>query len=88
MRVLKSQQMATHTPEAIQDVIVDLLTKRLQLETKAISPDRALTEYGIDSVMTMELLQVLENFLERSLDVTIIWRFPTPALLAKHLAFH
>ena len=80
--------MSTHTPEAIQDLIVDLLAKRLQLETKAISPDRVLAEYGIDSVMTMELLQVLENFLERSLDVTIIWRFPTPALLATHLAFH
>ena len=34
----------------------------------------------------LELLQMLEEILGQSLDVAIIWEYPSPALLAQYLS--
>jgi acyl carrier protein len=52
-----------------------------------IDPNRAFADYGIDSVMAVELAQELEEAfnLATPLDVTIAWNFPTIHALANYI---
>ena len=72
----------------IEQWLVQWLTQRLRLERSQIESDKALADYGVDSVMAVELTQDLEDFLTLSqpLEVTLAWSFPTIADLARHLA--
>ncbi|OKH52809.1 hypothetical protein NIES2101_13175 [Calothrix sp. HK-06] len=81
-----THQTVDHTVESIQSFIVSSLAKVLQLNTEDISADTQFVEYGIDSVVMFELLQLTEEYLGQSLDIAILWNFPTPKLLAEYLS--
>lgn len=52
-----------------------------------LGPDRPLAEYGVDSLSAMELICQLEQGLGLTkISPTILWSYPTPGLLAAHLA--
>jgi len=64
------------------------LSQQLNVEASTINPTKAFAEYGLDSVMAVELAQDLSVFLQLSepLEVTLAWNFPTIQALASHLA--
>ncbi|MEM9002173.1 MAG: AMP-binding protein [Cyanobacteria bacterium P01_F01_bin.86] len=74
--------------KSLEAWLIQWLAGHLKLAAKAIDPDRAFADYGVDSVMAVELAQDLEEFLQlrQPLDATLAWNFPTIAALATHLA--
>jgi acyl carrier protein len=68
--------------------LVQWLAQHLQIDRSQIEISKAFAEYGVDSIMAVELAQDLEDFLQlsRPLDVTLAWNFPTIEALADHLA--
>ncbi len=71
----------------IENWIVQWLAKQLSVNVSTISPAKAFADYGMDSVMAVELAQDLGTFLKLSdpLEVTLAWNFPTIEALASHL---
>lgn len=58
----------------------------LRLDLGRINPDTPLDTLGFDSLMAVELRNLLEVQLDATLPVTLIWGYPTVAALAPHLA--
>ncbi|MEO1672194.1 MAG: AMP-binding protein [Cyanobacteria bacterium J06631_2] len=70
----------------IQQWIVYWLSQKLKLEFWAIDPSSTLAEYGLDSLIAIELADSLGAWLGCTLDVTLFWNFPTIEALAYHLS--
>lgn len=62
------------------------LARRLHFSPTALVNGRSFADYGLDSVMAVELAMDLEKWLNYPLEATIVWNFPTPEALASHLA--
>jgi acyl carrier protein len=91
-----SQQAADSTPvsqspipqtPSVQKWLTNWLSQRLKVPSTTIDITRAFADYGIDSVMAVELAQELEESfnLAQPLDVTIAWNFPTIQALANYI---
>ncbi|MFT5686036.1 MAG: NADPH:quinone reductase-like Zn-dependent oxidoreductase/3-oxoacyl-(acyl-carrier-protein) synthase/malonyl CoA-acyl carrier protein transacylase, partial [Myxococcota bacterium] len=57
----------------------------LRIAPDRIDRDQALTDQGIDSLMSLELRNRLEAGLGMSLSATLLWAFPTLQSLSEHL---
>ncbi|MEO0349111.1 MAG: AMP-binding protein [Cyanobacteria bacterium P01_A01_bin.15] len=94
--ITQSKQSESSSPDKalfkqeknIEQWLVQWLIQRLRIESSQIEVNKALADYGVDSVMAVELAQDLEDFLALSqpLEVTLAWSFPTITDLARHLA--
>lgn len=80
----------TPTAKSLEQWLVKWLAQHLKLSASEMDTDKAFADYGVDSVMAVELAQDLEEFLQldHPLDATLAWNFPTIAALAAHLATH
>ncbi|MCG8312771.1 MAG: AMP-binding protein [Pseudomonadales bacterium] len=67
--------------------ICDWLHSRLQLDSSDIDPQKAFADYGVDSVLAVELAMDIETEfkLAQPLDATIAWNYPTPVAVAELL---
>ena len=72
--------------ENIEIWIEKWLAKQPGIEVSTITHQASFADYGMDSVLAVELVQALENWLETSLDATILWNFSTIESLAQYLA--
>ena len=74
--------------KAIESWLVQWLSGQLKVEADTIDVNKAFADYGLDSVMAVELAQELGTFfnLSEPLEVTLAWNFPTIQSLANHLA--
>ena len=74
--------------EAIATWIVQWLSQQLRISAAEIDRTKAFAEYGLDSVMAVELAQDLGGFLKlaKPLEATLAWNFPTIQALASYLA--
>ncbi|PSB03926.1 AMP-binding protein [Merismopedia glauca] len=72
--------------EAIQDWVVKWLSQQIKVSTQAINPSKSFADYGMDSVVAVELAQDLGEWLHQPLDATVAWNFPTIKALSVHLA--
>lgn len=70
----------------IQQWIVYWLSQKLKLEFWSINPSCTLAEYGLDSLIAVELADSLGAWLGYTLDMTLLWNFPTIEALADHLS--
>jgi acyl carrier protein len=66
--------------------MVEKIASMLEVASDSIDPDSEFATYGMDSAASMELLAELELRLERQLDTTMIWAYPTIRALASELA--
>ena len=73
-----------HTVESIQNWIMNLLQQEWKIPAR--DPSKSFADYGLDSVMALNLAQELEDWLDYPLEATIVWNFPTISSLANHLA--
>ncbi len=55
------------------------------MEPRAIDPRERFHRYGLDSLGAMRLIADLSQHLGRTLPPMLVWEFPTPRALAKHL---
>lgn len=86
--------VATADPEAnleeqqgkIRTWLDEWLARRLHFSPTALVNGKSFADYGLDSVMAVELAMDLEKWLTYPLEATIVWNFPTPDALAAHLA--
>ena len=62
------------------------LARRLRLDPADLDRDTPFTDYGIDSLLAVQLSGELERKLARPVDAAIGWEFPTLAELSTHLA--
>jgi acyl transferase domain-containing protein/acyl carrier protein/SAM-dependent methyltransferase len=79
-------QNATHTVTEIQKILKEICGALLKIEEKDIDIDVDFTEYGVDSIMMMNILNALEERFEATMEPTIIVNYPTIELLAYFLA--
>ncbi|MBF2003216.1 MAG: AMP-binding protein [Synechococcales cyanobacterium M58_A2018_015] len=72
----------------IQSWLIHWLSQKLQIPANTLDCHKAFADYGIDSVLAVELAQDLETWLHlpQPLEATIAWNFPTIAALASYLA--
>lgn len=66
--------------------LVSRLADARGMEARAIDPRERFHRYGLDSLGAMRLLADLSQRLGRPLSPTLVWEYPTPRELAKHLS--
>ncbi|MCB0064447.1 MAG: acyltransferase domain-containing protein, partial [Caldilineaceae bacterium] len=83
-----------HT-ETIQRWLMEWFGKKLQLPTHQVDPTKPFVEFGIDSVLAVELIQDLQDWFieqglpggdQRALEPTLAWNYPTIRDLADFVA--
>jgi len=65
--------------------LVSHLADARGMDARAIDPRERFHRYGLDSLGAMRMLAELSPRLGRALSPTLVWEFPTPRSLAKHL---
>jgi amino acid adenylation domain-containing protein/thioester reductase-like protein len=66
--------------------LVNELARRVKQPASSIDPSEPFAVYGLDSAAAVGMTGDLERLLNRSLEATLAWDYPTPRLLAKHLS--
>lgn len=74
-----------YTDYYIRNLIKNRLAKKLNTDVNFIEDHRAFVEYGIDSVMAVELVQDLQECLQYPLEATLLWNFPTIESLSEYI---
>ncbi|MFM8444539.1 MAG: AMP-binding protein, partial [Methylococcus sp.] len=84
----ETADMATPTCSLadIETWLTRWIASRLAVDAAAVAADRALTEYGITSLLAVSLAGELGAWLGRDLPPTLVWRFPTVASIGRYLA--
>ncbi|MGK7931606.1 MAG: AMP-binding protein [Microcystaceae cyanobacterium] len=82
------QSLQTRTTDAIQNWLINWLAQRLGVSVSSVNPHKAFADYGMDSVIAVELAQAIEDELgkEMQIDATLTWNFPTISALSHYLA--
>jgi myxalamid-type polyketide synthase MxaE and MxaD len=70
----------------LEDFLVARMAQVLRLPADRLDRRKPLGDFGFDSLMALELRNVLEASLAIQLSATLIWRYPTVAALTDHLA--
>jgi acyl carrier protein len=72
----------------VADWLRDWLARQLGVPAQDIDAHRAFADYGVDSVMAVELVQDLEQAfaLAAPLDATLAWNHPTIAAASARIA--
>lgn len=73
------------TREEIQTWLREKIARAIKTAPEVIIPDAPFTDYGLDSILIVTLVDDLEVWLEVSLDPTIFWEYPSIELLTEWL---
>jgi len=74
------------TADQVQDWIVRRLARILDVPPATIDVDERLQNYGLESVEAVTVSGDLSDWLGRKVPPTVLWDYPTIALMAKHIA--
>ncbi|MGF1481206.1 MAG: acyl carrier protein [Cyanophyceae cyanobacterium] len=74
------------SPEDIQTWIVNYLAELLEEEPEQVDVTLPFEQYGLDSAEAVELSGDLEDWLERKLNPTLLYNYPTIEALAERIA--
>ncbi len=72
--------------KTIENWLVQRLAEILKIDPGQIHLDESFSNFGLDSVSAVALSGDLEDWLETKLTTTLVFDYPTIALLAEHLA--
>jgi len=73
--------------EQIEQRILKWLRDRVGVPEEELDRGHPFAEYGVDSMAAVELSHELESWLKIKLSPMVAWQYPTPAAIARHLAF-
>lgn len=73
------------TQVEIQDWIVNYIAELLEIKADMIDVTIPFDRYGLDSAVAYELAGDLETWLDRELDPTLIYNYPTIETLTQQL---
>jgi 6-methylsalicylic acid synthase len=77
-------------PDELRAVLIEeigtLIAEEMRLAPADLSPRRPLVEQGLDSLLTVVIRRRLEKRFRCSLPATLLWRQPTIAAIADHMA--
>ncbi len=79
---------APTTVRDIQQWIINWVAQALQLTPQQIDPQRPFADYGLDSVIAVELVEQLGRWLGKEIEMTLVWNFPSIASAAAYLAHY
>jgi acyl carrier protein len=71
---------------SIQEWITNWISQHLKVSTSSILASQFFAEYGMDSIMSVEFSQDLASWLNRPVEPTVVWNYPTIGNLAQYLA--
>jgi acyl carrier protein len=74
------------TADELESFIASWLIRNAEINAAEIKRDREFADFGLDSLLAVELSGRLEKLLGRRLSPSLAWEFPTIAELAEHLA--
>jgi acyl carrier protein len=75
-------------PALIEDTVIGLLSKVLYVDSQDIDQDQPLTEAGLDSILAVEFVGMVQAELGLSLTVATLYEHETPRKLASFVAQH
>jgi acyl carrier protein len=70
----------------IENWLADLISEILEVPPTEVDRTVHFDRYGLDSVAALTITTALEEHLERELDATVLYDYPTIAKLSHHLA--
>lgn len=73
------------TPEEIKSWLKEKIAREIKTQPENIAADRPFTDFGLDSIIIVTLVDELEHRLGISLDPTIFWEYPTIEILTDWL---
>lgn len=71
--------------EIVHAWIKDWVVQKLNVEAQSITPNRPFADFGLDSIFAVELAQDLEEWLDKALEPTLLWNYPTVGELVEYL---
>ncbi|NJL82099.1 MAG: acyl carrier protein [Chloroflexaceae bacterium] len=74
------------TATTIQTWVAAYIAELLEVEPSEVDTSLPFDRYGLDSSAAVGLTGDLEDWLERKLDPTLLYDYPTVEALAQHLA--
>jgi acyl transferase domain-containing protein/acyl carrier protein/SAM-dependent methyltransferase len=77
---------ATGGDDALVDAIRDVVAETLQMRSDQLAADRNFSDYGADSIISVDLIAALNTRFDIKLKPTILFSHPTIKQLASHLA--
>ncbi len=77
---------STNRRSGIEHWLMTHVAKLAGESKEDIDVDLPFSHYALDSVATVELTADIEDWLELRLSPTLVWDYPTIAVLARHLA--
>ena len=69
----------------IQRWMQEKIADALNVTGESLDPTKPITSYGLDSIAAFTLTLELAEWLERDLQASLLWEFPTIAELAQYL---
>ena len=73
------------TSEEIQTWLREKIASAIEVDADVIDTKAPFTNYGLDSILIVTLVDDMEEWLEVTLDPTIFWEYPTIEELTKWL---
>ena len=70
----------------IQGWLITEISRRLKLSPDRIDPRSAFVEHGLDSLQSVALIGDLEKCLDKKLEPTLTWDYPSIEALANYLS--
>ena len=86
MTIAATAKNGAKSASEIETFIANWTARKLKVPVDSIARDRPLIEYGMDSLMAVNLSGRLEDLLGRPISSSIVWEYPTLAGLADYLA--
>jgi acyl transferase domain-containing protein/acyl-CoA synthetase (AMP-forming)/AMP-acid ligase II/acyl carrier protein/SAM-dependent methyltransferase len=81
-----NQQPTTNNQQQIQTWLINQLAQTLHLDPQTIDIHQPLASYGLDSVTAVGLSGKLETWLQRRIEPTLVYNYPTIAEIATYLS--
>ncbi len=77
--------IAQVTEEQCRDWLIQQVSKFTNLAAEKIDPEQPINRYGLDSSALLSLACDLEDWLNKEVEQTTLYDYPTINALAKHL---
>lgn len=74
------------TADQLESWMIKTIASQLKITPEEIDPNLPFSYYGLDSVATLGLSGELEKLLQRKLEPTLTWDYPSISQLAEFLA--